>query len=192
MKAKLFLLLVFITFQLIPGAAQKKPGRFGFEVSGGPSLATREIPSGKLIDGVGFDGILHYDLLKHSGLYVGWGWNKFTSRTSFSGDNADFEETGYMFGLQLKHSIDGLRSSYYVRAGGLYNHIEIENESGSIIGDTGHGLGWQLAAGIDIPIAYKWSMSPVVKYNFKSGPRPRPNGCSASGSTPTPKSNWRS
>jgi hypothetical protein len=166
MKAKISLLFIFLVIQLVPGEAQQKPGRFGFEVSGGPSLATREIPSGKLTKGLGFDGVLHYDLFENSGLYAGWGWNKFSSGTSFTGDNADFEETGYMFGLQFKHSIDGLRSSYYVRAGGLYNHIEIENESGSLIGDTGHGLGWQLAAGIDIPVAYKWSFSPVVKYNF--------------------------
>ncbi len=166
MKAKVFLLLVLITIQSIPGEAQKKPGRFGVEVSGGPSLPTREIPAGKLKNGLGFDGILHYYLHQNTGLYAGWGWNKFTSGTSFAGDNDDFEETGYMFGLQFKHSIDGLRSSYYVRAGGLYNHIEIENESGSIIGDTGHGLGWQLAAGIDFPVAYKWSFTPVVKYNF--------------------------
>jgi len=54
---------------------------------------------------------------------------------------------------------------YYLRAGGLYNHIEVENKEGEITNDTGHGLGWQLAGGFNIPLNSKWSISPGVKFN---------------------------
>jgi opacity protein-like surface antigen len=47
----------------------------------------------------------------------------------------------------------------------LYNHIEIENEEGDIVQDSGHGLGWQLAGGVDIPLGNNWSVTPGVKFN---------------------------
>ena len=90
-------------------------------------------------------------------------------KIQFAGSNTDFEETGYVIGLQFKHPVDGFLSSYYLRAGALYNHIEVENDNGDIIGDTGHGLGFQLAAGVDIPLGAKWSLTPGVKYNAVSG-----------------------
>ena len=58
--------------------------------------------------------------------------------------------------------------SYYVRAGGLYNHIEIENEDGETTGDTGHGLGWQAAVGVDVALGRNWSLTPGMKFNSLS------------------------
>jgi opacity protein-like surface antigen len=102
------------------------------------------------------------------GAYGGWGWNKFSADQSFAGDNVDFEETGYIFGLQFLHPIGSGAMNGFVRAGGLYNHIEIENSAGDITDDTGHGLGFQLAAGVEIPVAKKWSVTPGLKFNFLS------------------------
>ena len=107
--------------------AQENEKRFAIELSGGPSIASSELKSGKLENGLGFEGILHYSLMSSTGIYAGWGWNRFTSDLSFAGNNTDFEETGYVFGLQYEHPINGSRSTYYLRAGGLYNHIEVEN-----------------------------------------------------------------
>jgi hypothetical protein len=70
-----------------------------------------------------------------------------------------------VFGLQYKHAIGSTPLSYYLRAGGLYNHIEIENADGDIIGDTEHGLGWQFAAGIDYSLGKNWSITPGLKFN---------------------------
>lgn len=58
--------------------------------------------------------------------------------------------------------------SYYFRGGALYNHIEIENEDGDILEDSGHELGLQLAAGIDINLGKNWSLTPGVKFNSLS------------------------
>jgi hypothetical protein len=103
--------------------------------------------------------------MQHLGTYAGWGWNTFSSETSFAGGEMDFDETGYVLGLQFKHPIDGLTASYYFRVGGLYNHIEIENTKGDIVYDTKHGFGLQFATGIDIPLNSSWSFTTGVKYN---------------------------
>lgn len=169
MKTKVFITLALTALFSLTSFSQEKEKNFGFELSGGPSLATRELDENKLEKGFGFEGIFHYRFMPHTGVYAGWGWNRFSAETSFAGNNTDFEETGYVLGLQFKHPIDGFRSSYYLRAGVLYNHIEVENDNGDIIGDTGHGPGFQLATGIGIPLGSKWSLTPGVKFNAISG-----------------------
>jgi len=145
--------------------AQQQEKRFGFELSGGPSFSTSDPGNTNLKTGAGFEGIFHYRFLKHTGVYAGWGWNRFASDGATAAGKLDFEETGYVFGLQFKHPVGASNLSYFLRAGGLYNHIEIENEDGEIIEDSGHGLGWQLAGGVDIPLGKNWSITPGVKFN---------------------------
>jgi hypothetical protein len=48
--------------------------------------------------------------------------------------------------------------------GGTYNHIEIENNAGDIIIDSGHGLGWQAEGGLVIPLSEKFSLLPTIRY----------------------------
>ncbi len=148
--------------------AQEKEKRFGFELSGGASFATTELNGTDLNSGLGFEGIFHYRFMPHTGVYAGWGWNKLGADESFAGDDVCFEETGYVLGLEYKHAFGNSPVSYFLRAGGLYNHIEIENSDGDIIADSGHGLGWQLAGGIDVNLGKNWSLTPGVKFNSLS------------------------
>lgn len=157
-------LAIFVKFSI----AQESEKRFGVEVSTGASVATQKLGGSTLNPGVGFEGILHYRFMPHTGVYGGWGWNKFGADESFAGNDVNFEETGYVFGLQFKHPIKNAPMSYYFRGGALYNHIEIENEDGDILEDSGHELGWQLAAGIDINLGKNWSLTPGVKFNSLS------------------------
>lgn len=152
----------------VTSIAQYNEKRFGFELSGGVSIATSEPGDASLNTGFGFEGILHYRILQHTGIYGGWGWNRFGSASSFAGSDICFEETGYVFGLQFKHPLGEKPLSYYLRAGVLYNHIELENAAGDIIGDTEHGAGFQLAAGLDFSIGRNWSITPGLKYNYLS------------------------
>ncbi len=168
MRTKGLIALAILAMLTVSSFAQEKEKRFGFELSGGASLAPRDLGDADLRTGLGFEGILHYRFMPHMGVYTGWGWNKFTSDASFAGSKMDFEETGYVFGLQFKHPIASSAVSYYVRAGGLYNHIEVENTEGDIIGDTGHGFGWQAAGGVDLPLGRNWSITPGVKFNSLS------------------------
>ncbi|MBN2806311.1 MAG: porin family protein [Prolixibacteraceae bacterium] len=168
MKTKALLILSFCF--LITGAthARENEKRFGIELNGGASIATSKPGDTQLNPGFGFEGSLHYRILQHTGIYAGWGWNRFGADHTFAGTNVCFEETGYVFGLQFKHPIGSSPISYYLRAGGLYNHIEIENTTGYIIGDTGHGLGFQLGAGIDYNLGKNWSLTPGLKFNSLS------------------------
>jgi opacity protein-like surface antigen len=168
MKTKVLIAVAVLALTL-SGFAQEKEKRFGFEVSGGASFATSDLGGANLQLGFGGEGIFHYRFMPHLGVYAGWGYNAFSAENSFAGNEIDFEETGYVFGLQFKHPIGISPVSYYVRAGALYNHIELENTDGDIIGDTGHGFGWQAAGGVDIPLGRNWSLTPGVKFNSLSG-----------------------
>jgi len=149
-------------------AEESKTRRWGVEFNLGGSYATRRLAGSTLNPGMGFEGTFSYRFLSHTSVYVGWGWNKFAADNSFAGSHMDFEETGYVYGLQFKHPIENSSLSYYLRAGGLYNHIELESKSGDIIGDTGHGTGWQVAGGIELALSEKWNLTPGFKYNSLS------------------------
>lgn len=165
MKTKAFLLTAIFIIFFYCANAQEKQKRFGFELSSGASLAISKPSETELNPGFGFEGIFHYRFLEHTGVYGGWSWNRFGADNSFAGDDVCFEETGYVFGLQFKHPIGESATSYYLRAGGLYNHIEIENADGEITHDSGHGLGWQLAGGFDFNLGENWSLTPGIKFN---------------------------
>ncbi|MCF8381463.1 MAG: porin family protein [Bacteroidales bacterium] len=148
--------------------AQESGKKFGFELNSGISVATKKIDDASLNTGMGFEGILHYRFMPHLGIYGGWGWNKFASDNSFAGSDVCFEETGYVLGLNFLHPIKDSKMSYYARAGALYNHIETENADGDIINDSKHGLGFQLAGGININLGSNWSLTPGIKFNSLS------------------------
>lgn len=169
MKTKLFIGLALFTLLSLNGTTQAQERRFGLEISGGPSYATSEFAEG-LRMGFGFDGTIHFRFMNHTGVYAGWGENWFTTETSSSVNNRDYEETGYVLGLQFKHPLKDNRSSWFLRAGVLYNHIEVENDNGDILEDTGHGPGFQLAAGVDFDLGSSWSLTPVIKFNYLTRP----------------------
>ena len=71
-------------------------------------------------------------------------------------------DTGYAFGAKFEHpffnSIAG-----WVRAGGLYNHLELEAE-GDEVADSDHELGWEAGGGLSIPVNDKFAIMPGVRY----------------------------
>ena len=168
MKTKVFAAIVISVLLSANSYAQENAKRFGFELNSGLSVATKKIDGADLKPGFGFEGSLSYRFMPHLGVYGGWGWNRFAADNSFAGNDACFEETGYVFGLNFQHPIAGSNLSYYVRGGGLYNHIETENAGGDIIHDSKHGYGFQLAGGIDINLGSNWSLTPGLKFNSLS------------------------
>ena len=168
MKTKVFTILGMVVLLTSGIFAQNSEKKFGFELNGGASLATKELSNTSLNAGGGFELLLHYRFITHLGVYAGWGWNKLSADNSFAGDDVCFEETGYVFGLQFMHPIGDSPFSYYARGGGLYNHLETENAEGDIINDTGHGLGFQLASGINYYLGKNWNLTGGVKFNSLS------------------------
>lgn len=162
MKAKIILILISIMGITASLSAQER--KFGFELNSGVSFPTSKIDGNKLNTGFGFEFMFHFDLLKNTGIYAGWGWNRMSADNSFAGKDIDFEETGYIFGLQYRNGFSNSKIGYFLRLGGLYNHIESENEN-DIVNDTKHGLGWQTAAGLTIPISESIIFTPLIKFN---------------------------
>ena len=138
--------------------------KWSLEFRPGVNYATQDIADADLGLGFGTELTIAYRFMPHLAAYAGWSYNNFAVDQSFAGPDASFEETGYTFGLQFIHPIGESGLSYLVRAGGTYNHIEIENNSGDIIIDSGHGLGWQAEAGLVIPLSEKFSLLPSLRY----------------------------
>lgn len=160
---KLFLttvaLILFMAFN--QSIAQNK---WTISLRPGVDYATQNIADANLKFGLGADLTIAFRLIPHLAAYTGWSWNHFAVDNSFAGSDASFEETGYSFGLQFIHPFGESGLSYLVKAGLTYNHIEIENNNGDIIIDSGHGLGFQTEAGLVIHLSERFSISPSVRY----------------------------
>ena len=165
---KVFLSGVVILIFLVTPQTIHAQNPWGLEIRGGTHYATRELGDADLGVGLGIETMLSYSFMPHLGAYVGWGWNNFNADQSFKGEDIDFEETGYTFGLQYTNSCRSLNLGYLIRAGGIYNHIEVENNEGDIIDDSNHGLGWQAGAGLVIPFVKNWKIIPSIRYRSLS------------------------
>lgn len=151
------------------GIAQENEKRFGVEVNGEVSFVSSDLNDASLNGGLGFEAILQYRFMPFTSVYGGWGYSHFNAEESFAGSDIDFEQTGYILGLQIGHSIGASPISWFVRGGLLYSHIETEDNTGTIISDTGHGVGYQVAGGIEVLLGSNWSLAPGLKYNSLSG-----------------------
>ncbi len=159
----LLLTIVALTLLSILNQSQAQD-KWSLELRPGVNYATQDIADANLELGFGTELTIAYRFMPHLAAYAGWSYNNFAVDQSFAGTDASFEETGYTFGLQFIHPIGESGLSYLVRAGGTYNHIEIENNDGDIIIDSGHGLGWQAEAGLVIPLSERFSLLPSVRY----------------------------
>jgi opacity protein-like surface antigen len=169
MKTKVILSIALVILVSATTLAQENEKRFGVEINGDVSFVSSDLAGASLNTGLGYEVILQYRFMPFTSVYGGWGYSHFNADESFAGNDIDFEQTGYILGLQFKHPIGNSPVSYFARAGMLYSHIETENNDGDIISDTGHGIGWQAAAGIEVALGKNWSLAPGLKYNWLSG-----------------------
>ena len=140
------------------------------------SYATKNLGDAELGLGLGYELTIAYKFMPHLSAYAGWGWNQFSSIESFAGSDLDVEETGYTLGFQFVHPLGETILSSFLRAGGIYNHIEIENNSGDIIIDSGHGLGWQVETGVAIAVSEQFQLVPSLRYRSLSRDLDTENG----------------
>ncbi len=163
MKTRMIIITLILATVTLTSQAQDGFRRFGLEIRPGASMAVKKLGDAELNPGLGFEASLEYNLIKSMALYAGWGWNHFGSEDSFAGSDIDFEETGYVFGLRYAHNLTDSPLGLFARIGGTYNHIEVE-DGNDIIADSGHGLGWQAEAGVDISLGNGWKLRPGLKY----------------------------
>jgi opacity protein-like surface antigen len=169
MKTKVILSIALVILVSATTLAQESEKRFGVEINGDVTFVSSDLAGASLNTGLGYEAILQYRFMPFTSVYGGWGYSHFNANESFAGSDVDFEQTGYILGLQFKHPIGNSPVSYFVRAGMLYSHIETEDNDGDIISDTGHGVGWQAAAGIEVSLGKNWSLAPGLKYNWLAG-----------------------
>jgi hypothetical protein len=167
MSRKLLGVLAFFLFTATD--TSQAQSRWQFEIRGGPAFATQDIGDASLGTGFGFEGTVGFRFQPHLSVYAGWDWHRFPGDGSFGGADSDFEETGYAFGLLFEHPIGRSEVvALQLRAGGTYNHIEIENATGDLVTDSEHGLGWEGGAGLAVRLADRWQLTPGVRFRSLS------------------------
>jgi Outer membrane protein beta-barrel domain len=139
--------------------------RVSFDLRGAVATPTAKLAGTDLGTGFGMGATLAYAIQPHVFVYGGWDWMHFAAEQSFAGADMDFEETGYTFGLRFEHPFRaGSRMAYRLEGGGTYKHNELENTSGDLVQNTGHGLGYEAGAGMLVPLPRAWSIAPMLRY----------------------------
>jgi hypothetical protein len=147
-----------------PVAAQT---RWSAELDGGLAVPTGRLAGADLETGFGLGANLRYRLQQHLSAYAGWEYHSFRTDAVLGANKIDVDDTGYTLGLRFEHPVAG-RVAGWLRAGGLANHMELENAAGDIISDTGHGLGYEVGGGLAIPFGTRVSLTPGVRYRSLS------------------------
>ncbi|MBW6535996.1 MAG: porin family protein [Mariniphaga sp.] len=101
MKTKVFLSIVLTVLISVGALAQENEKRFGVELNGDVSFVSSDLAGASLNSGLGFEAILQYRFMPFTSVYGGWGYSHFNANESFAGPDTDFEQTGYILGLQL-------------------------------------------------------------------------------------------
>lgn len=153
---------------LLTAAFASAQDRWNVELRPGVSFATGDFGSANLKTGLGIEGTVNYRFMPHLSAYAGWGWNHFAADPSATGKEFDYEETGYIMGLRFVSPVGESGLSYKVGAGAIFNHVEVEDNAGERIADTGHGAGWQVEAGLAIPLSASLVLTPDVRYRSLS------------------------
>jgi opacity protein-like surface antigen len=158
--------LVFATLLFVPAVVQGQ-SRFSLELGANVAVPVQDFGNADLETGLGFGANVRYRIQPHLAAYAGWEWQHFT--TEVLAAELDVEETGYTFGLRFEHPFGSDRPAgtaapaWWIRAGGLIDHIELDDDNGEIAEDTGHGLGWEAGLGISYPLSGRVALAPGAR-----------------------------
>ena len=157
---------VLVAIVLLVPASVAAQSRFSLEVGANAAIPIQDFGNAELETGLGFGANLRYRIQPHLAAYAGWEWQHFT--TEVLATALDVEETGYTFGLRFQHPFGSETSAgrggpaWWVRAGGLLDHIELEDDAGE--GEsTSHGLGWEAGLGISYPLSARVALAPGAR-----------------------------
>lgn len=152
---------------LVSAGAAQAQSPLGLEVRGGAAFATADLGDATLRTGGGLELTGTYRVMQHIHVYAGWDYHSFPMDTPFGGAKYDVDLTGYAFGLQFQHPLAG-RLGGWLRAGGMYSHIELENDAGTTMADSGHEFGWEVGGGLRLPLGSNLALTPGVRYRTLS------------------------
>ena len=143
---------------------------FSLELGAGVAVPVQDFGNAELGTGFGFGANVRYRFQPHLLGYAGWEWFHFSAELAPA--ELDVEQTGYTFGLRYEHPFGSERPAeapapaWWVRAGGLLAHVELEDDAGEPAGDTNHGLGWEAGAGISWPLTTRIAVTPGVRFRM--------------------------
>jgi outer membrane protein with beta-barrel domain len=144
-----------------------QPSRWSLELSGDAAFPTRTVAGAELQTGGGVGFNVRYRFQPHLAAYAGWEWHLQQTDELSVGQTLDLNDNGYTLGLRFEHPLLASTAGW-VRAGALINHIEVEDENGKNIDDTGHGLGWEGAVGLTFPLGQRFGLIPSLRYRSLS------------------------
>lgn len=142
-----------------PAQAQ---GAFTVEVRGGVNTPTETFVDTDLERGVGLEGTVAFRVMPRVSVYGGWDWNRRSVEDRLFGAEGRLVDAGYVFGVKFTPATS--RFSPWLRAGALYNNVELEDANGRAIAETDRVWGWEAGAGIDVPIGGSLRLTPGVRY----------------------------
>ena len=129
------------------------------------ALPTQRMAGTDLDPGVGLGATVAYRVQPRLFVYGGWDWLHLRADDSFAGLDRDFEETGYTLGLRMEHPTHQVSPVRFRAEGGAtYKHVEIEASNGERVTDSGHGWGFETAAGLVFSFGESWRLTPTLRY----------------------------
>jgi opacity protein-like surface antigen len=130
----------------------------------GANVNSNQFATADLKTGIGLGGAVGVRILPDLVAYGGWDWQHHGAKAPLFGASAHVEDTGYAFGLRYVVPVS-YRAKPWVRAGGLYNHVEIAGASdGRLVANSKHTLGLEVGGGLEVPLAASWSLTPGIRY----------------------------
>lgn len=134
------------------------------EVRGGVNVAVDEFAGVDLKIGSGLEMGIGVRIAPDLSVYGAWDWQNRRAKARLFGANADVEDTGYAFGFRYAAPASS-RAKPWLRAGGLYTHVEIEDEDeGDLLADSKPTWGFEVGGGLDVVLNDRWSLTPGVRY----------------------------
>jgi hypothetical protein len=154
-----------LSFLFVASPLSAQP-RWAAELRGGVNVAVDEFAAVDLETGAGLEMGIGVRVAPDLFVYGAWDWQHRAAKTPLFGATADVEDTGYAFGLRYVAPISS-RAKPWVRAGGLFNHVEIEDgEAGTLLADSEHTWGFEVGGGLDVALSDRWSLTPGVRYRM--------------------------
>lgn len=167
-----------MSFLFVTSPLSAQP-RWTAEVRGGVNVSVDEFAAVELETGAGLEMGLGLRVAPDLFVYGAWAWQNRAAKTQLFGTTADVEDTGYAFGLRYVVPLS-TRAKPWVRAGALFNHVEIEDEdAGDLVADSKHSFGFEVGGGLDVALNDRWSVTPGVRYR-RFEPKVRLGGAESS------------
>ncbi len=137
----------------------------GLEIRGNGAISTQDTEREYDNSGFGFEANLQYRFHPNVSAYAGWDWARFSALESIAGPDMDIHQTGYVLGLRYDRPFsETSRTAWWVRLGGIYDHMELKDGDGDAVDDSGHGFGAEAGAGVVVPLGEYWSLTPGLRY----------------------------